>query len=160
MRLLGAIICLLLAPQAAQSGDSQCGEAQGGCADSEQVGSPAPSERSVADTELQLCSLSPRTGWFRDGYCRTNAADTGRHTVCAQVTQQFLTFTAARGNDLSSPRGRFPGLKPGDRWCLCAVRWAEAYKAGKAPPVDLEATHQRTLRYVSYQALQSRSAAR
>ena len=123
---------------------------------------PHPSAQSVLGVPLQSCSSHPVTGFFRDSYCRTDSQDRGVHVVCAEVTEDFLSYTKSKGNDLSTPAPRygFVGLKPGDRWCLCAVRWAEAYKAGKAPPVDLEATHQRTLRYVSYQALQSRSAAR
>jgi len=94
--------------------------------------------------------MDPLTGWFRDGCCKTDDHDRGRHVVCAQMTETFLTFTKARGNDLSTPAPgyNFPGLKPGDRWCLCAVRWKEALDAGCAPPVVLSSTHKKALEYV------------
>ena len=100
--------------------------------------------RSVLDTPLQTCSTDPMTGWFRDGCCETQAADRGRHIVCAVMTDEFLTFSRSRGNDLTTPRPeyRFPGLKAGDRWCLCIDRWREAHAAGVAPKVVLDATHQ------------------
>lgn len=109
------------------------------------------SARNVLGGELGICSLQPRTGFFRDGCCQTGPQDVGRHVVCAEVTAEFLAFTRARGNDLSTPvpEWGFPGLKPGDRWCLCAQRWREALEAGVAPPVVLEATHEAALRYVS-----------
>ncbi|TAG27197.1 MAG: DUF2237 family protein [Verrucomicrobia bacterium] len=96
---------------------------------------------------LRLCGLSPRTGFFRDGHCRTCASDHGCHTVCVEVSATFLAWQAAAGNDLSTPRPEFdfPGLKPGDRWCVCASRWREAVEAGVHAPVFLAATHQRTL---------------
>jgi len=95
------------------------------------------------------------TGFYRDGCCATGPQDTGRHVVCAVMTEEFLEFTKSKGNDLSTPipAFRFPGLKPGDRWCLCALRWKEAYEAGKAPLVKLEATHEAALRYVSIDML-------
>jgi uncharacterized protein len=101
----------------------------------------------VLGTALQPCSYDPLTGWMRDGCCRTDAHDHGSHVVCARVTVHFLNFQMERGNDLITPRPayRFPGLKPGDRWCVCALRWREAYEAGCAPPVVLEATHARAL---------------
>lgn len=101
------------------------------------------------------CSKAPMTGFFRNGCCDTNEDDLGLHTVCAIVTEKFLEFSKAKGNDLSTPRPEwgFEGLKPGDRWCLCAARWQEAYEAGMAPQVVLEATHQNTLRVVSLDAL-------
>jgi uncharacterized protein (DUF2237 family) len=89
------------------------------------------------------------TGFYRDGCCKTGADDHGSHVVCAMVTKEFLAYTKARGNDLSTPNPWFPGLKPGDRWCLCASRWKEALDAGVAPPVVLEATHEKALKYVS-----------
>jgi uncharacterized protein (DUF2237 family) len=91
------------------------------------------------------------TGYYRDGFCNTGAGDVGAHVVCAQMTEQFLSFTRSQGNDLSTPVPdyRFPGLKPGDRWCLCALRWKEALDAGCAPPVILQATHASALEYVS-----------
>ena len=88
------------------------------------------------------------TGWFRDGYCRTDNNDLGRHVVCAQITDEFLNFSKSRGNDLSTPRPpSFPGLVEGDKWCLCAMRWYEAWEAGVAPLVDLEATSVAALQY-------------
>jgi hypothetical protein len=92
---------------------------------------------------LQSCSQAPATGFFRNGCCDTSAEDVGSHTVCAVMTEAFLAFSKARGNDLSTPLPQhgFPGLKPGDRWCLCAPRWQEAFEAGQAPRVVLRATH-------------------
>ena len=109
-------------------------------------------DKNVLDTELQICGNRPRTGFYRDGLCRAGGDDLGTHTVCAVVTEEFLQYTLERGNDLISPRPEydFPGLRPGDRWCLCALRWEEARLAGLAPPVVLEATHQRTLELVNY----------
>lgn len=115
------------------------------------------SARNVLGGPLQECSLDPLTGFYRDGCCNTGPYDTGRHVVCARVTEAFLAYTLARGNDLSTPRPeyRFPGLRPGDQWCLCAVRWSEAVEAGVAPPVVLEATHEAVLRYVDLAILQA-----
>ena len=108
----------------------------------------------VLGTPLRLCCSSPQTGFFRDGYCVTGPQDTGRHTVCAIITQDFLTFTASRGNDLATPHPpSFPGLKPGDKWCLCAARWLEAYKAGVAPGVVLSATNAAALQICPKDAL-------
>ena len=104
--------------------------------------------RNVLGGELALCSRDPLTGFYRDGCCRTGEDDLGVHSVCARMTTEFLAFSRARGNDLSTPRPGFPGLKPGDRWCLCAARWQEAFEAGFAPPVVLEATHEATLGHV------------
>ncbi|CAH1001242.1 hypothetical protein LEM8419_02141 [Neolewinella maritima] len=111
--------------------------------------------KNVLGTALQGCCTDPMTGFYRDGVCRTGPQDTGRHVVCAVMTEEFLTFTKSRGNDLSTPvpAYAFPGLKPGDGWCLCALRWKEAYEAGMAPPVRLEATHESALKYVSLEAL-------
>ena len=97
------------------------------------------------------------TGFFRDGSCRTCPEDTGLHTVCVIVTERFLAFSKSRGNDLSTPhpQWQFPGLKPGDRWCLCAARWLEAWQAGRAPRVHLKATHRRALEIVELSALKS-----
>ncbi|WP_374512224.1 DUF2237 family protein [Niveibacterium sp.] len=108
-------------------------------------------ERNVLGGPLQACSYDPLTGFFRTGCCETGPDDLGRHVVCARVTAEFLAFSAERGNNLSQPRPelRFRGLKPGDRWCLCALRWKEALGAGVAPPVVLEATHESVLRVVS-----------
>ena len=104
----------------------------------------------VLGERLQGCSDDPLTGFYRDGFCQTGESDTGTHVVCAEMTEAFLRFTAARGNDLSTPRPQwlFPGLKPGDRWCLCALRWKEALDADMAPDVVLESTHIGVLEYV------------
>ncbi len=104
---------------------------------------------------LQACSFDPLTGYFRDGCCNTDDNDHGTHVVCTRVTHAFLIFSADRGNDLMTPRPewRFPGLKAGDRWCLCATRWREALEAGLAPPVVLAATHSKVLEYVSLEDL-------
>lgn len=104
---------------------------------------------------LTPCSLDPLTGFYRDGCCATGPDDAGRHVVCAIVTAAFLDFSRDQGNDLITPRMeyRFPGLKPGDRWCLCALRWKEALEAGVAPQVVLESTHEAALRYVTMQDL-------
>lgn len=116
--------------------------------------------RNVLGGELYDCSIDPVTGWFRDGCCNTDAGDIGVHTVCAVMTAEFLAFSRSVGNDLSTPMPEhgFPGLQPGDRWCLCAARWAEALEAGMAPPVVLEATHARTLEWVSLSDLESHRA--
>jgi len=108
---------------------------------------------------LKKCSDDPVTGFFRDGCCNTGEQDFGMHTVCAVMTDEFLAFSKEQGNDLSTPRPQwnFPGLKEGDRWCLCAGRWLEAWQAGKAPLVDLEATHEETLKIVPIDILISRA---
>ncbi len=115
--------------------------------------------KNVLGTDLQLCCSNPMTGYYRDGYCRTGGQDFGVHVVCAQVTAEFLSFTQQQGNDLSTPIPAydFPGLKPGDRWCLCAARWQEAKAAGVAPPVVLEATHIRALEVLSLDELKQYS---
>jgi len=107
--------------------------------------------KNVLGTRLQACGLNPITGFTRSGCCVTGPEDTGNHTVCAQMTEEFLAFSKSRGNDLSTPRPEhaFAGLKPGDRWCLCAARWQEAAEAGYAPPVILEASHERALEVTS-----------
>lgn len=107
--------------------------------------------RNVLGTTLQPCSMDPVTGFTRSGSCVTGPEDIGSHTVCAMMTEEFLAFAFSRGNDLSTPRPEygFPGLEAGDRWCLCASRWYEAAEAGYAPPVILEATHERALEVVS-----------
>jgi uncharacterized protein (DUF2237 family) len=112
-------------------------------------GGGRPNEpKNVLGDRLEVCSLSPMTGFFRDGCCDTNRQDVGNHTVCAIVTGEFLEFSKSRGNDLSTPMPQFDfaGLKPGDRWCLCAPRWQEALQAGRAPRVVLRATHESALR--------------
>ncbi len=110
----------------------------------------------VLGTPLQACSFDPLTGFLRDGCCTADAQDRGTHLVCVRVTQEFLDFSLARGNDLTTPRPqwRFAGLKPRDRWCLCALRWLEALEAGVAPPVVLEATNQVVLRLIPLARLQ------
>jgi uncharacterized protein (DUF2237 family) len=114
-------------------------------------------ELNVLGLPLEPCCFAPQTGFYRDGYCRTGPQDTGRHIVCAEVTAEFLEFSQAAGNDLSTPMPAydFPGLRPGDRWCLCALRWKEAYDAGCAPPVILEACNKRVLELISLEALQA-----
>ncbi len=105
--------------------------------------------KNVLGGDLVPCSMDPLTGWFRNGCCETGPGDVGVHTVCAQVTAEFLAYSASVGNDLSTPQPGFVGLQPGDRWCLCAPRWQEAFEAGMAPPVVLEATHIGTLEWCS-----------
>lgn len=107
--------------------------------------------RNVLGGPLETCCTDPVTGFYRDGKCNTGAGDFGAHVVCAQVTEAFLEFTRSRGNDLTTPAPAFgfPGLKPGDRWCLCAARWKEALDAGAAPPVVLASTHALALEYIS-----------
>jgi len=111
--------------------------------------------RNALGGELQQCGSSPRTGYLRDGFCNTGPDDLGSHVVCAQVTDRFLEFSRERGNDLISPVPAydFPGLRDGDRWCLCARRWLEAHAAGVAPPVFLQATHVRVLDVVRLDVL-------
>ena len=113
--------------------------------------------KNVLGGELQTCSTEPRTGFYRDGCCNTGPGDDGVHVVCAVMTDAFLKFTASRGNDLSAaiPEFGFPGLKAGDRWCLCAARWEEARQADVAPPVVLEATHMAALEHVDLDALKA-----
>jgi hypothetical protein len=112
-------------------------------------------ERNVLGSELIPCSYDPLTGYFRDGCCKTDASDRGSHVVCAVVTDEFLEYSKSRGNDLSTPRPeyRFPGLKDGDRWCLCALRWREALSEGIAPDVVLDCTHERALDFLSLDQL-------
>lgn len=116
--------------------------------------------KNVLGTDLQTCSLKPRTGFFRDGCCRTGPDDQGLHLVCARMTREFLAFSVNMGNDLVTPYPEFdfPGLKPGDRWCVCIERWKEALQAGVAPPVVLEATHISALEFVTLEDLQAHAA--
>lgn len=116
---------------------------------------PVEAHKNVLGGRLQMCSLSPRTGFFRNGRCDVNDDDVGCHAVCAQVTEEFLVYSRNQGNDLSSPSPifQFPGLQPGDRWCICAPRWKEALDAGKAPPVVLAGTHEKALDYVELEDL-------
>ncbi len=110
----------------------------------------------VIGSPLQCCCSDPMTGFYRNGYCQTGPDDRGLHIVCAKMTAEFLEFSTTRGNDLSTPNPEFgfPGLTPGDRWCLCVERWREALEAGVAPPVILEATHISALEFVSLDDLQ------
>ncbi len=110
----------------------------------------------VFGKELEMCCEDPETGFFRNGMCDTCREDQGVHTVCILATEEFLIFSKSVGNDFSTPHPEFefPGLKPGDRWCLCALRWQEAYEQGKAPPVYLESTHENTLKLVDFNLLQ------
>jgi uncharacterized protein len=109
---------------------------------------------------LQCCCTKPLTGFYRDGFCKTGPEDKGLHTVCAVMTEEFLRFSKERGNDLSTPvpEYQFPGLKPGDKWCLCMLRWVEAFQAGKAPKVVLAATHVHALEFVDLEDLQAHAA--
>lgn len=119
-----------------------------------------PKPKNVLGTELKCCCLKPLTGFYRDGFCRTGADDTGRHTVCVRVTDDFLEFSRAAGNDLSTPRPEFnfAGLRGGDKWCLCVLRWREALEAGAAPFVFLEACHESALNHVALEDLQKYQA--
>lgn len=112
---------------------------------------PHEHSRNVLGEKLQPCSERPKTGFFRDGCCNTSPEDVGVHTVCAVMTAEFLAYSKAQGNDLTTPypQAGFPGLKPGDRWCLCAPRWREALDAGRAPQVVLAATHEASLEFAS-----------
>ena len=116
-----------------------------------------PKPRNVLGGELQQCCTDPMTGFYRDGYCRTGAEDTGRHTVCILATDEFLAYSKAAGNDLSTPMPQyaFPGLKAGDRWCLVAMRWKQAFDDGMAPRVVLAATHESTLQIVELEDLKT-----
>ncbi len=112
-------------------------------------------QKNVLGGILKLCCLEPKTGFYRDGFCRTDNHDHGLHVVCAIMTKEFLEYTASRGNDLPTPNllFDFPGLKPGDKWCLCALRWLEAYQNGVAPEVVLESTNEKTLQVVKKEYL-------
>src|SRR5215210_5483895 len=113
------------------------------------------SGKNVLGEDLEDCCKAPMTGFYRNGRCDTGPGDVGVHVVCCRVTAEFLRFSRSAGNDLSTPfpEAGFPGLKPGDCWCLCAARWQEAFEAGMAPPVVLEATHERALRIVPLEVL-------
>ena len=116
--------------------------------------------RNVLGGELQTCSANPLTGFYRDGCCRTGPEDSGLHTVCTVMTEEFLEFSQSRGNDLSTPHPEFgfPGLLPGDRWCLCALRWVEALEAGCAPRLVLAATHGSMLEFATLEVLKAHAA--
>ncbi len=115
--------------------------------------------KNVLGTDLEPCSVDPMTGFYRDGCCNTGADDVGLHTVCAVMTDDFLRFSKQRGNDLSTPNMMydFPGLKEGDRWCLCVLRWKEAHEANMAPQVVLNSTHMSALEFVNLEDLQEHS---
>ena len=110
--------------------------------------------KNVYDQNLEICGLDPITGYHRKGYCTTDDSDHGTHTVCGIMTDNFLNYTKSKGNDLTTKRGSFPGLKRGDRWCLCSSRWNEAMKDGYAPKVDLNATHSKTLETINISDLE------
>ncbi len=113
-------------------------------------------KKNVLNKPLQPCCQDPKTGYFRDGFCHTDQSDLGRHVICAEMTEAFLSFSRSQGNDLSTPRPEFnfPGLKPGDRWCVCAERWRQAHEAEVAPPVILEACEITSLDCVPFRVLQ------
>ena len=117
--------------------------------------------RNILGSALVPCSYDPLTGFYRDGCCKTDTHDAGSHVICAKVTQEFLDFSVTVGNDLGTPRPeyRFAGLRAGDRWCLCARRWQQAFEAGVAPPVVLESTHERALDFVTLAQLQAHALA-
>ncbi|CAM4262928.1 DUF2237 family protein [Zobellia nedashkovskayae] len=121
---------------------------------------PESNKLNVLGTALEACCTNPATGYFRDGFCTTIQEDSGTHILCAIVTEDFLNFTKGRGNNLSTPlpHWNFPGLKPGSKWCLCISRWLEAERAGKAPFVVLEATHQKALEYTTLKMLRKYEA--
>jgi uncharacterized protein (DUF2237 family) len=117
----------------------------------------AQRSKNVLGGVLRACSTDPETGFYRDGRCQTGPRDLGNHVVCAEMTESFLTFTKQKGNDLITPRPEmdFPGLEPGDRWCLCAARWQEAVEAGVAPPVVLAATNEAALEVLDLETLKA-----
>ena len=116
--------------------------------------------KNVLGTDLKCCGTKPITGYFRDGFCRTDQTDQGKHVVACIVDEKFLDYSRKVGNDLSTPNAlyNFPGLKPGDRWCVCALRWKEAFENGVAPKVLLEATHEKSLEYIQLEDLISMSS--
>ena len=124
-----------------------------------QLSEPRPPALNVLGTALESCCTSPVTGFYRDGFCHTGPLDAGSHTVCSIMTTEFLAFSKSRGNDLSTPAPQwgFAGLEAGDRWCLCASRWLEAYAEGCAPMVALDATHEKALDIIPLAALQERA---
>ncbi len=115
--------------------------------------------KNVLGSDLEPCCFDPLTGYYRDGFCKTGGNDYGVHTVCAEMTAEFLEFSRSAGNDLTTPvpQHEFPGLKPGDRWCLCVERWTEALRAGVAPRVVLESSHMSSLEFASLEDLQANS---
>ncbi|MEL7021265.1 MAG: DUF2237 domain-containing protein [Bacteroidota bacterium] len=113
--------------------------------------------KNVLGTDLQSCCFEPKTGYYRDGFCHTGPTDRGIHVVCAEMTDEFLQYSKSKGNDLITPFPQFgfPGLKAGDKWCLCAARWEEARRAGAAPPVVLESTHAKALTITTLEHLKA-----
>lgn len=132
-----------------------------GRADEHGAGMSTRYARNVLGGPLKPCSMEPLTGFFRDGCCHTGEEDAGSHTVCVEVTEAFLAYSRSVGNDLSTPRPEFgfPGLQPGDRWCVCAARWLQACRAGVAAPVVLAATHERALEIVPLELLKAHATA-
>lgn len=120
------------------------------------AGSTSSKAQNVYSKKLKSCSIAPKTGFYRDGFCLTGPEDQGTHVACATLTKEFLEFTKNKGNDLITPKPQwsFPGLKPGDKWCLCALRWLEAKEAGVAPKLDLKATHKKMLEFTKLNELQ------
>ncbi len=118
-----------------------------------------PKPKNVLGGELKSCCTDPMTGFYRDGFCHTGANDVGSHVVCSEMTDEFLEYSRSRGNDLITPHPEFdfPGLKAGDKWCLCAMRWREAFEENAAPSVFLEACHENALNFVSLEDLKSKS---
>ena len=112
--------------------------------------------QNIYDEDLEICGTDPMTGYFREGYCTTDDSDNGTHTVCSKMNKEFLDYTKTMGNDLSTPRGSFQGLKPGDNWCLCALRWKQMYDEHPelTPQVLLDATHKKTLNYIGKDILE------
>lgn len=137
---------------------SSCSPASDSCALPPLIERTKLDAKNVLGTALEVCSGAPLTGFFRDGRCATSEDDSGMHVVCSEVTDAFLAFSKERGNDLLTPRGSFPGLKAGNRWCLCAARWQEAEKAGVAPPVVLEATDASATRISTLGVLRAHAA--
>lgn len=119
-----------------------------------------PKPKNVLGGDLKSCCMDPMTGFYRDGYCRTGADDAGRHTVCILATDEFLAYSKSAGNDLSTPMPQyaFPGVKDGDKWCLCVTRWQQAFEDGMAPMVDMEATHESALQIVRLEDLKQYAA--
>lgn len=113
-------------------------------------------KKNILNTDLKCCCCNRLTGFFRDGYCRSSEMDYGNHLICAIITNDFLEFSRFHGNDLATPRPefKFPGLKPGDNWCICVLRWKEAFEAGVAPPIKPEATHQKALEFIKKEILE------
>lgn len=151
------------APASAPPPGSACGAAPAEVEACALPSAPVTSRRddkSLTGDPLAVCSSAPLTGWFRDGKCSAGADDTGVHVVCAKLTDEFLSFTKSKGNDLVTPRDAFPGLRAGQQWCLCASRWDEAERAGVAPPVVIDATHASATRVVGVEKLKAHALGR